>query len=160
LGTQVVRCCGIPSAVTGIEDRRLSWPTTTYPSSAAGRITSGTSATELPQTKRPTTPAQQIDTILPPPRAYKKRPRNPGQRRHRPTSRSVQRTHCTAQRDTAHHPSARNRQNLPVFKANPPSSAISNRNPPWKIGTYNTLDARADPERGPSSAGSPAMIGR
>jgi hypothetical protein len=31
----------------------------------------------------------------------------------------------------------RNWQNLPVFMANPPPSAISNRNPPRKIGTYS-----------------------
>jgi hypothetical protein len=31
----------------------------------------------------------------------------------------------------------RNGQNLPVFTAIPPSSAISNRNPPRKIGTYS-----------------------
>ena len=35
--------------------------------------------------------------------------------------------------------SVRNRQNFPVFMANPTSSAISNRNPPWKIGTYSQL---------------------
>jgi hypothetical protein len=49
----------------------------------------------------------------------------------------MQRMRCSGQRDTARNRSARNNQQIPVFMANPPSSAISNWNPPRKTGTYN-----------------------